>query len=378
MSRRTIPLTLLCLYALSLQAQDLENIQIHGFATQGFLFSSTNNYLSMNSSSGSAQWTEGAISVSDPVTDNLRVGMQLHMYQLGQFGGSNVQVDWASGDYRFNDRLGFRAGKIKTPLGLFNDSQDVDSLFLWILLPQAMYPVDNRGFDLAELGGELYGSLNLGKRAGSVQFQGHAGYSSIDRNGGYSQQLVDFGLVFPNPPGGKTQGGDLRWLTPCRGFMLGFSVLGQAVDETAAEGSIRVPANLGMAYYAQWQTGKLYFAGEYWRTPINPTLTLGTTTVYVPLDTRSWYVMGSYHLTKKMDVGSYYSHYVNSAADTSLPENYSKDLVVSGRYNFNPYFYAKLEGHFLQGTGLGYYSMVNPNGLKTNSNMLAAKVGFSF
>jgi hypothetical protein len=378
MLRRTVPLILFCFCALSLQAQDLENIQIHGFATQGFLFSSNNNYLSMNSSSGSAQWTEGAISISDPVTDNLRIGMQLHMYQLGQFGGPNVQVDWASGDYRLNDRLGFRAGKIKTPLGLFNDSQDVDSLFLWVLLPQAMYPVDNRGFDLAELGGELYGSLNLGRRAGSLQFQGHAGYSSIDRNGGYSQQLAQFGLVFPDPPGGKTEGGDLRWMTPCRGLMLGFSVLGQAVDETAAEGSIHVPANLGMAYYAQWQTGKLYFAGEYWRTPINPTLTLGTTTVYVPLDQRSWYVMGSYHLTRRIDVGSYYSHYLNKAADTSLPENYSKDFVVSGRYNFNAYFYAKLEGHFLHGTGLGYYASTNPEGVKTNSNMLAAKVGFSF
>jgi hypothetical protein len=378
MLRRTVPLILFCFCALSLQAQDLENIQIHGFATQGFLFSSNNNYLSMNSSSGSAQWTEGAISISDPVTDNLRIGMQLHMYQLGQFGGPNVQVDWASGDYRFNDRLGFRAGKIKTPLGLFNDSQDVDSLFLWVLLPQAMYPVDNRGFDLAELGGELYGSLNLGRRAGSLQFQGHAGYSSIDRNGGYSQQLAQFGLVFPDPPGGKTEGGDLRWMTPCRGLMLGLSVLGQAVDETAAEGSIHVSPNLEMAYYAQWQTGKLYFAGEYWRTPVNPTLTLGATTIYMPLDTRSWYVMGSYHLTRKIGVGGYYSHYLNKAADTSLPENYSKDFVVSGRYNFNSYFYAKLEGHFLHGTGLGYYASTNPEGVKTNSNMLAAKVGFSF
>jgi hypothetical protein len=136
MPRRTVPLILLCLCALPLQAQDLENVQIHGFVTQGFLFSSSNNYLSMTSSSGSAQWTEGAISVSNPVTEKLRVGMQLHMYQLGQFGGSNVQVDWASGDYRFNDHLGVRVGKIKTPLGLFNDSQDVDSLFLWVLLPK--------------------------------------------------------------------------------------------------------------------------------------------------------------------------------------------------------------------------------------------------
>ena len=378
MPRRSLPLILLCLWALPLQAQDLENLQIHGFVTQGFLFSSSNNYLSMTSSSGSAQWTEGAISISDPVTEKLRVGMQFHMYQLGQFGGSNVQVDWASGDYRFNDHLGVRVGKIKTPLGLFNDSQDVDSLFLWVLLPQAMYPADNRGFNLAELGGELYGSLNLGRRGGSLQFQGHAGYSNLDSHGGYSEQLAELGLIFPDPPGGKTEGGDVRWLTPCRGLMLGASVLGQAVDQTSWAGSIHVAPDLGTAYYAQWETGKLYFAGEYWRTPVNPTLTLGTTIVYVPLDTRSWYVMGSYHLTKKMDVGSYYSHYVNKAADTSLPENYSKDFVVSGRYNFNAYFYAKLEGHFLQGTGLGYYAFVNPDGLKTNSNMLAAKVGFSF
>jgi len=336
MPRRTVPLILLYLCALPLQAQDLESVQIHGFVTQGF--SSSNNYLSMTSRSGSAQWTEGAISVSNLVPEKLRVGMQLHMYQLGQFGGSNVQVDWASGDYRFNDHLGIRVGKIKTPLGLFNDSQDVDSLFLWVLLPQSMYPVDNRGFDLAELGGELYGRLPLGKRAGSLLFQGHAGYSSIDRNGGYSQQLAQLGLIFPDPPGGKTEGGDLRWQTPCRGLMVGVTVLGQAVDQTGSDGSIHVAPDLGTAYYAQWETGKMYFAGEYWRTPVNPTLTLDTITLYVPLDTRSWYVMGSYYLTKKMDVGSYYSHYVNKAADTTLPENYSKDFVVSERYNFNAFF----------------------------------------
>jgi hypothetical protein len=51
--------------------------------------------------------------------------------------------------------------------------------------------------------------------------------------------------------------------------------------------------------------------------------------------------------------------------------------VVSARYDFDSYFYAKLEGHFLQGIGLGYYASTNPNGLKADSNMLAAKLGFS-
>jgi hypothetical protein len=88
--------------------------------------------------------------------------------------------------------------------------------------------------------------------------------------------------------------------------------------------------------------------------------------------------MGSYRLRKKLQVGSYYSHYVNKALNTSLPANYSKDWVVSGRYDFNSYFYGKIEGHFLHGDGLGYYASTNPNGLKPNSNMLAAKIGFSF
>ena len=378
MPRRSVPLILVCMYAVSLLAQDLENIQIHGFATQGFLFSSNNNYLSMKSNAGSLQWTDGAISVSDPVTDNLRVGIQLHMYQLGQFGGPNIQVDWASGDYKFNDRLGFRAGKIKTPLGLFNDSQDVDSLFLWILLPQSTYPVDNRGLYLSELGGEAYGGLSLGKQVGSLQYSGYVGQSALDSNGGYTEQLAEAGLVFQNPPSGRTFGGDLRWLTPWRGFMVGSSLVSQALDGTAPAGTVHVSPCLISAHYAQWKKGRLYFAGEYWRTPVNPVLTIGPATVLMPLDQRAWYAMASYRVSEKLQLGSYYSHYLNKAADTSLPPNYSKDFVVSGRYNFNEYFYGKVEGHFLHGTGLGYYMSTNPSGLKPDANLLAAKIGFSF
>ena len=88
--------------------------------------------------------------------------------------------------------------------------------------------------------------------------------------------------------------------------------------------------------------------------------------------------MGSYRLLKKLHVGSYYSRYVNKALDTSQPANYSKDWVVSGRYDFDSYFYAKLEQHFLHGDALGYYTSTNPNGLSPNSNILVAKVGFSF
>jgi len=83
----------------------------------------------VKSSSGSLQWTEGAVSLNDSLAERMRVGIQLHMYQMGQIGGPNLLVDWVSGDYKISDRLGVRAGKIKVPVGLFNDSQDVDSPF---------------------------------------------------------------------------------------------------------------------------------------------------------------------------------------------------------------------------------------------------------
>jgi len=377
MPRRAV-LVLLCLWAVGLTAQDLGDIQIHGFATQGFLFSSHNNYLGMNSSAGSLEWTEGAIGVTDPVSDRLRVGMQLHMGEMGRFGGPDVEVDWALGDYKVNDQLGFRAGKIKLPMGLFNDSQDVDSLFLWVLLPQAMYPDDNRDYDLAVLGGELYGSVGLGKHGGRLGYRGYLGESRLDPNGGYVQQLAEYGLTFPSPPAGKDFGGDVRWATPWHGLTVGSSAQSQALDGSGPQGSLHMPPMLSRAHYAEWRKGKLYVAAEYWRTPINPVLTMGTATIPVPLDQRAWYPMVSYRLTEKLQVGTYYSHYVDKAADTTQPANYSKDWVVSGRYDFNEYFYGKIEGHFQHGNGLGYYAGDNPNGLKPNSNMLAARVGFTF
>ena len=377
MSRLAAIGLVMCLCGGGAFGQDLESVQIHGFATQGFLFSSNNNYLTMKSSSGSLQWTEGGVSLSDSISEKLRVGIQLHMYQMGEIGGPDILVDWASGDYKFNDKLGVRAGKIKIPLGLFNESQDVDSLFLWTLLPQANYPDDNRDFDLAALGGEAYGWLGVGNM-GKLQYRGYAGESRLDANGGYMRTLASFGVTFPDPPSGKALGADLRWATPWLGLTVGASVETQGLDGVGPEGSLHAAPAFLHAYYAEWTKGKWYIAGEYWRVPITLNLQTGTDSAAISIDQRSWYPMISYQLTKKWQVGTYYSHYVNKAADFSRPENYSKDWTVAGRCNFTANFYGKLEMHFLHGTGIGYYSDTNEDGLKPNSFLLASRVGFTF
>lgn len=67
------------------------------------------------------------------------MGMQLFAFDRGNYGRDKVTIDWAYGDYRVNDWLGFRAGKVKIPLGLYNEARDNDALRTFIFLPQQAY-----------------------------------------------------------------------------------------------------------------------------------------------------------------------------------------------------------------------------------------------
>jgi len=78
-------------------AQDsfLDKVQLHGAISQGFLFSSSNNFWTTDSSDGSFRWNEALINLAVPLTDNLRVSVQVHSYSLGQFGQQKVNLDFA-------------------------------------------------------------------------------------------------------------------------------------------------------------------------------------------------------------------------------------------------------------------------------------------
>lgn len=125
------------------------HLQIHGNVAEGVLYGSGNNYLTADTTNGTAKWREGSLRVTSTITDKFRVGAQVHSWALGELGRQN-------GGYKFNSWFGVRAGKVKTPLGLYNEVQDVDAVTPWALLPQAMYPSDMRSFTLSHTGGVLY------------------------------------------------------------------------------------------------------------------------------------------------------------------------------------------------------------------------------
>jgi hypothetical protein len=391
MRRQLLTLLFLCTCFRVGFSQDLSNIQIHGFVTQGVLYSSNNNLFTMNTADGSARWTDAAVSVSDVISDKLRVGAQFHVYQFGELGGPNMQIDWATGDYRLSERAGFVAGKVKTVYGLFNDSQDVDTAHLWALLPESMYPTDNKSFNLAHYGADFYGTMRLGKRGGTLLYRGYGGYKPLDLTGGYARELSpDVGSTLTTG-GSNLIGGDVRWRTPVKGLLVGVSAIDTGLNGNAPTGSFHIPYSVEPQEFAMFERGKFMLAGEYKRTASAFDIHLNNVDPYPPpfgpvipyevlsrYDSRNWYGMFSYRLTEKFQLGTYYSQSWNPLGNPRLPANYSNDAVLSGRFDFNSYFYAKLEGHFIRGTSLDYYTFDNPNGEKTATNLLATKLGFSF
>jgi|HubBroStandDraft_6_1064221.scaffolds.fasta_scaffold00005_44 TonB family protein len=150
MRRRMLELTLVCACVgaspATLQAQEFRlldrTIQVHGFLSQGFVYTNDNNWLTMNTSQGSAAFTDFGVNLSTHINDKLQVGAQGYDRNLGQLGQYHPSLDWAVADYRFKTWFGVRGGKVKTTLGLYNDTQDLDFLHTFALLPQSVYPID--------------------------------------------------------------------------------------------------------------------------------------------------------------------------------------------------------------------------------------------
>ena len=362
--------------------QDL-HLQIHGNLVEGVLYGSGNNYLDADTTDGTGLWDEGSLSVTSTINDHFRVGAQATSWLLGGLGRQNIELDWAYADYKFNSWFGIRAGQVKTPFGLYNEVQDVDAVIPWAFLPQSMYPVDYRSFTLSQQGGVLYGDLPLGKRGGTISWSAFGGRREERRNEGLVLTLASMGIALNNMAG-TIGGADVRW-KPVDGLLFGAAY--SDTDLYAPHGTFGtivgpIPFPVSESdqqeqIYSQFEKGKWNLSAEYRRTPIRSAY--GPEPAVTDI-VHSWYVMASYRATNKLTLGSYYNdeQLIPPGGGGDNPSNYLKDVTVSSRYDFNRLFYAKLEGHYMDGNAVGFYAQVKPQGLQKVTRLLAARIGFTF
>jgi hypothetical protein len=328
------------------------------------------------------------VNMATPITDKLRIGAQIYIRKIGTLGEWHPVLDWASADYKFKDWFGVRGGKVKTTLGLYTDTQDMEFLHTWAILPQSLYPLDLRALTISHLGGDLYGNIPVNKALGSLSYTAYAGRSPYDKYGGFRDVALQQGRQITGDSG-WIAGVDLRWSNPAPGLTVGGSWMHQS---TAGGGTLlaqqtpfsRTKETQMSVFYADYVLGNLHISGEYSR---NPKTVHFVATPAIPLlrqDTLAWSTSVAYRLSKHLELGTYHTRFISDTKkDWSALSNHIYDQVVTARVDITRYWNFKVEGHFMDGYGSvssahGFYLAQNPHGYQPTTNMLVLRTGFNF
>ena len=209
---------------------NLPPVDIHGFASQGFLYSSDYNYLG-DSTRGSFRFSEAGLNMSINPLPRTRIAAQAFLFDVGGIGDYEPFLDYASIEYTFNDHFGLRGGRVRRPGGIYNHIQDVDLARTWILLPQGIYDARWRDFNTSIDGGMIFGNVPMGK-AGAVSYEAFGGLANVSKTGGIGNLLNNEFWQRGQSPGSPTfsldsidpalsAGVQLWWNTPISGLRVG-------------------------------------------------------------------------------------------------------------------------------------------------------------
>jgi hypothetical protein len=368
-----IPLCCTLFASWNASALDLDQLQIHGFASQGYLRSNHYDYLNAETEEGTVEFNEFGLNTIGNLADNLRLGIQFLARDLGDNGNDEITVDWAFGDYRYRNWLGFQIGKIRRALGLYNQSRDVDAARTGVFLPLSVYNENLRIPQEAIKGIGLYGTLLAG-------FEYQLQYGSLGSD--WERQLRE------SPNVENTQANDdsyvayLVWNTPLDGLKLvgRYDYMGWFTERVQDDTTMKSEVDRdGFLIGTEYTYGNLTCAAEY--VQVKFVMNDGA----FDWTTESYYGLVTYRFIDWLEMGTSYSITYGNKDDkegdlyaeqgTPRAQAWSKDLAVSARFDLNESWIVKLEGHWMN----GLYGVSNFGDDPDENGFLgAAKVTFSF
>jgi hypothetical protein len=322
-------------------------VELHAFASQGFMVTTGNDYIAPDTTRGSFQLSEVGVNLSKQLAEKLRLGVQAFAQNFALGGNFNVKADWFYLDYRWRDWLGLRVGRLKIPFGLYNEVNDIDSARTPILLPQSVYPIQGRSFLFAQNGAELYGFARS-TVAGALEYRFYLGTIFIDP-----------AILLPAGSGVEFQfnvryvtGGRLFWETPLQGLRVGGSLLAVHLDVVAFAAGMTIPiqnrSRLAMAS-AEYSLGPLVMTAEYarWHTDQESVLPSSN---FSGTSERS-YAMLSYRATPWLQPSAYYGLHFRDVSNRDGGTAFRQDdVALTLRFDVNDHWIVKVEGHYMVGT----------------------------
>lgn len=369
-----------------------EYADFHGAFSQSYLKTTSNDFVLEDSKEGTFEYTEALFNASAQVTDKLRVGAQLISRSFGEEGHFKTSLDWAFGDYRHNDLLGLRAGKVKLPVGFYNESRDVDFARTQVLLDQGVYNEVFRSFIIAYEGLGLYGTFEpKSQKLGSFDYNFYTGTMDIP------DEIEPIKLLHAIDPSTQLEsraiwGAAFIWNTPIEGFRLGAS-------HARYRGEIDLQLSSVTYYEAflldvslttlslEWIWKKLTLSAEHQLFQLDSTVTTtlpgvsgaaasGIVNATLENDNKAWYLSAVYQWNHRF---STHLSYGEDAADKSKFGDinvYRKDINFGYRYDLNDHWIWKGEYHSMRGKG-GATSHQG-NGISDTWGLFITRLTFTF
>ncbi|QTA91095.1 hypothetical protein [Desulfonema magnum] len=370
----------------NVHAFDPDQIQIHGFVSQGYLISDNNDYMWTETEDGSFQFNEMGINFATQLTDDLRVGLQFLSRDLGEIGNNEVELDWAFADYHFRDWLGLRVGRMKLRYGFYNQSRDIDAARTWILLPMSVYDELTRELYTSVTGIGIYGEIH-----GGLSYEFQIGPFDLDEKSGLAKMTSDPAredLISIDSESDNLVLG-LEWKTPLEGLKIGATY--KKEESSVEANTLEIPpVPISRNNKAKITTGSVeyayedfVFSAEYRHRELN--IRMGERTLVKDRCEEGYYAAVQYRFTDWLELGSYYAVIYADKDDKNgdgyeargLPreEAWQKDIALSARFDINDYWIFKLESHFMDGL---YRVDYDPSDPEDQWILFAAKMTFSF
>ncbi|MDF1582490.1 MAG: hypothetical protein RQ733_01890 [Methyloprofundus sp.] len=374
-----------------------DDIQFHGFLSQGLFSSSGNNIYGKSKDSVSAGLTELGLNASYQALNNLSFAAQGLYRRAGANTGDAGQVtlDFAFVDLNLlnlqDGRLGIRGGRIKNPWGLYNETRDVAFTHPTILLPFAYFE-RSRALFLALDGGQLYADYNTS--VGAFSFKFNYGWMNADDK--------DLLTAIINDP---TASGHLE-SEPSFVTQLSYELWGgqyivslsyadlkmRYQAENVADPYAQMQAHIDtFVFSAQYNGEKFSFVGEYslqWNKFTNIRLGVPDNS---PVS-EHWYVQAGYRILDNLQTTLRYDSTVQDISDRDgkgaeaitggmVPAHlmYAQAIVFGLRWDITPSWMLRAEYHRVHGaSNISLQDNPDPAQIAKDWNIYALQIAFRF
>jgi len=359
-----------------------DSFQLHGFLEQAAVYTSDNNLHGSSNDGISTAYNEAGINAAWKPVSSFRLAGQLTARNDGNSDNGEIRNDYFNLDWQFLARdawnLGWRYGRVRNSLGLYNDTRDVAHTRPGVTLPSVIYLEQVRDVFMSRDGYAVYGDYYT--PLGAFSFDGGSGKLSVDDNIASEALLMKLDGV--DTHGAHTDQFQVRWDNPSNDWRLAYSYMRFATDlYYRGDGDFALTMNLlSMQYTAEfWQLTAEYLRFTY---DVNFLQQVKRYPGEVAWAQFTYFLSPSWQVFARYEDAAFDRDHRNGSSmeELGFPRHvgYRRDAGLGVRWDIDQHWMVAAEAHYLEGV-LGI-SVTDNTFLETAPywNMAIFEVGFRF